>query len=305
MKQEAEMKLEELIHQWFTGYENLAGRLAVFSGRPAIFYQTAPADNQGGWKGRGQYPRIVYTADMQTDQERKSAGSMAVALLCDEAGTLPEELEPEVKECLKDLIITPENGSPYCFAWSRTDSFELASRESGADTRVAGMEIRFDILEYPRQESTDPDPVMALNRYIRHRIPGAFVLGLDKQEPFMVAGASAPVFYCRMMAVEKYSETNMVTWMNGRIAVHVLCRSAEERLKWVMALADRLAFDCKVTMLDGSPMHVNNLAVNNRADYLKEGQITVTGRYGIPRYRAKKPRIEGIKMTGGFYGRKK
>ena len=298
------MKLEELIYQWFIKDKELAGRLAAFSGEPAVFYQAAPADNQEGWKG-GQYPRIVYAVDMQANQGRRSAGAMSVSILCDEAGTLPEELEPAVRECLKDIIITPKGGSPYCFAWSRTDSFEMASKESGADTRIIGMEVRFDVLEYPSQEGTNPDPVAALNHYIKGRLPSVFVLGMDRKEDFLVAGVPVPVFYCRLASVEKESETNMVTWVDGKIAVHVLCRSGEERLKWVMALADSLAGDCKVGMLDGSPMHVRGLVVNSTADYLKEGQLTVTGHYGLPRWRAKKPKLEGIKMTGGFYGGKK
>ena len=86
--QEAGMKLGELIYQWFIKDKELAGRLAAFSGEPAVFYQAAPADNQEGWKG-GQYPRIVYAVDMQANQGRRSAGAMSVIILCDEAGTLP------------------------------------------------------------------------------------------------------------------------------------------------------------------------------------------------------------------------
>ena len=86
------MTLEELLRKWFLGSENISKKLARFGDNPAIFYQTAPADNQVGW--REQYPRIVYTVDMQADQERKSAGTLQVSLLCDEVGTPPEEIEP-------------------------------------------------------------------------------------------------------------------------------------------------------------------------------------------------------------------
>lgn len=281
------MKLEELIHQWFTGYEAVAGRLARYAGKPAIFFQTAPTDSQAGWEKESQYPRIVYAIDMQADQERKSAGTMQVDIFCDEAGTLPEEIEPFVKECLKDLIIKPENASPYCFAWSRTENFELSRRETGADTRVIGSEIRFDILEYTSQETTDPDPIVALNRYIKERIPEAFVLGMDKLESFKVAVAKAPVFYCRLETVEKERETNTVAWMNGRIAVHVICADTSMRMKWIMALANALSLSGEVVMLDGSPMRIKRLVVNNKADYLKEGQLMATVYYGLLRYQSK------------------
>jgi hypothetical protein len=288
------MTLEELVHKWFTDHERIVGKLASYAGEPAVFYQTAPADNQAAWKS--QYPRIVYAIDMQANQERKSAGTMEISLLCDEAGALPEEIEPAIKECLKDLIIKPDNGSPYCFAWSRTDGFEISSRESGTDTRIIGMEIRFDILEYTSQETTDPDPVVALNKYIKCIIPESFVLWLDHMDSFKVADARIPVFYCQLDAVEKSRETNTVAWMEGRIAVHVLCSSADLRLKWVMALANNLSLDSEVVMLDKSPMRIKRLQVNNKADYLKEGQLIVTVYYGLLRYKNRPHMIVEVGM---------
>lgn len=281
------MTLEELIHKWFTENKDLAGLLTTFAGRPAVFFQSAPADNQKGWAPAGQYPRIVYAIDMQADQERKSAGTMEISLLCDEAGTPPEGIEPTVKRCLKDLLILPDGGFPYCFAWARTDSFEISSRETGTDTRVIGMEIRFDILEYVSQETTDPDPVMALNQYIKAEMPEVFVLGADQMAHFRVAETKNPVFYCRLDSVEKSRETNTVAWMDGKIAVHVLCPAADIRLKWMMALANSLSLAGEVVMLDKSPMKINRLQVNTKADYLKEGQLLVTVHYGLLRYKNK------------------
>lgn len=279
------MTLEELIHKWFISHKGVAGRLAKYAGKPAIFFQTAPADNQRRWKE--QYPRIVYAIDMQANQERKSAGTMEISLLCDEAGTPPEEIEPQIKECLKDIVIKPDNGSPYCFAWSRTDSFEISSRESGTDTRIVGMEIRFDILEYTCQETTDPDPIMALCWYVKNLYPESIVIGLDKMKHITVASSKSPVIYCRLEAVEKMQETNMVVWMDGKIAVHILCPDSEVRMKMTAAIENAIALAGEVTMLDNSPMTIKRLQANYKADYLKEGQVSVTVHYGLLRYKAK------------------
>lgn len=289
------MTLEELLRKWFLGSENISKKLARFGDNPAIFYQTAPADNQVGW--REQYPRIVYTVDMQADQERKSAGTLQVSLLCDEVGTPPEEIEPDVKNSLKDLLIQPDSGFPYCFTWSRTDAFEIPARETGTDTRIFGMEIRFDILEYVSQQTTDPDPVMALNQYIKETISEAFVLGADKMNEYKTPTPSEPVFYCRLEGVEKSRETNTVAWMDGKIAVHVLCPAADLRLKWVMALANGLSLDGEVVMLDKSPMRIKRLQVNNKADYLKEGQLFVTVHYGLLRYKPKEHMITSARVS--------
>ena len=289
------MTLEELIRKWFMENESVAGMMASFAGGPAIFYQKSPDDNQKGWENSIQYPKIVYTIDMQANQERKSVGTLTASLLCDEAGVPPEEIEPMVKTSLRDLIILPDGSFPYCFAWSRTDAFEISSRENGSDTRVIGSEVCFDILEYTSQETTDPDPVVALNQYIKKVLPEAFVLGEDRLEQFKVADTKAPVFYCRLESVEKSRETNTVAWMDGRIAVHALCPSADIRLKWVMALANSLSLSGEVVMLDKSPMRITRLQVNNKADYLKDGQLMVTVHYGLLRYKSKPHMITEIK----------
>lgn len=290
------MTLEELLLCRLTNCKPLTSLLAVYADDAAIFYQISPDDRKEKWGESGQYPRVVYTVDMQANQERKSAGSMVISLLCDERGLAPEEIEPIVKGCFKDLLIKPEDASPYCFAWSRTDAFEMSKRETGADTRVYGVEVWFDILEYPSQETTDPDPVVALNRYIQKKINGAFILGLDYMEYFKTAGVEAPIFYSRLESVEKSRITNTVAWMDVRIAVHVLCPSAEIRLKLIMSLANFLSLDSEVIMLDGSPMQVSRLQVNNRADYLKDGQLIVTVHYGVLRYKEKKPVIEYVSI---------
>lgn len=77
------MILEELMHERFATYSFFKDQMAVYAGLPAVFYQGAPDDRQKGWEGE-QYPRIVYTIDMQADEERKSAGVMQVDLYCDE-----------------------------------------------------------------------------------------------------------------------------------------------------------------------------------------------------------------------------
>jgi len=296
------MTLEELIYRWFSKYERLTKKLAAFSGNPAIFYQVAPDDRQRGWENKTQYPRIVYAIDRQANQERKSAGTMEISLLCDEAGVAPEEVEPLVRECLKDIIICPDNGLPYCFAWSRSDGFEIPSRESGADTRIIGTEIRFDILEYPCQETTDPDPVVALNRYIKSKLSNAFVIGLDKMGHFKTATVKAPVFYCRLDSVEKAQETNTVAWMDGKIAIHILCPDPSIRLKLMMEIANNLCLDGEVIMLDYSPMTIKRLLVNNKADFLKDGQLFVTVHYGLLRYQSEPHMMDGVEIDFGIGG---
>ena len=292
------MELGELIYTRLAGDKELTRMLAYFKDSPAVFDTEFPSDRQDGWKGETQYPRICYRTDMQANQERNSVGTLRVALYADKKSLAIDDIEDVVKRCLKDVLMKPSGQAPFCVAWARTEPFLLEGMA------VLGRELLFDIYEYPEQEMEDPDPVEAMNRYIKEQMEGIFVIGVDGMGSFKEARAEEPLFYCRLEAVKKQVETNTVTWMDGRIAVHVICPDVSARQEYVMALTNRLAWDGKIPMPDGSPMRVQELTVNNKADYLKEGQICVTGHYGILRYKAKQ-KLTGIKMTGGFYGRVK
>lgn len=204
------MKLEELIQKRFTEREGLTKFLVKFGDYPAIFSPEAPKDNQN-WGTDVHYPRLVYNYDMQADEERKSAGTLSVSLLCQntedatEEDITPEMLEPLVRDCLKDVLLHSEDGKLYAFAWNRTDAFELA--ESKTDL-IIGSDVRFDILEYTSQETTDPDPVMAMNKFVKELYPECIVVGLDRMEEITEASRETPVIYCRLNSMEKVEETN-------------------------------------------------------------------------------------------------
>ena len=279
------MILGELIHKRFISSERLTENLVSFNGVPAIFSPEPPDENQEGWSGNTQYPEIIYNFDLQANEDRHSAGTLSVSLLCQNTTEVtPEAIEPIVRDCLRDVILKPEGGTPYCFAWSRTDAFTIDEKKSNA---TIGSEVRFDILEYPAQETSDPDPIMAINKYIKELYPECLIMGYDSMEEITEATAKRPVIYCRLLSADKSKETNTVAWMDGRIAVHILCPDSETRLKIAAAITNRISLDGEIIMLDHSPMFVKRLQVNYKSDYLRDGQIIVTGHYGLLRYKAK------------------
>lgn len=289
------MILEELIYKRFVSSENLVKQLASFQGAPAVFSPEPPEDSQEGWEGKSQYPKLIYSFDLQANEERHSAGTLSVSLLCkNTTEVMPEALEALVRDCLRDVILKPEGGSPYCFTWARTDGFTVGEEKSSL---TVGSEIRFDILEYPSQETTDPDPVAAMDRYLKALYPECLVMGCDRMGEMTEATMQQPVIYCRLAALEKAEETNTVAWMDGRIAIHILCPSPEHRMKLAAGIANRMSLDGEVILLDHSPMFLKGLSVNYRADYLKEGQILVTGHYGLLRYRPAQHRLQQGKLN--------
>lgn len=278
------MTIEDLIYKRLSEAESLTKYLARYAGQPAIFTPEAPGDREAGWGRATQYPRAVFNFDMQADGERKSAGTLSVTLICrNDSEAVPELIEPAVKKALKDVLLKDDNGTLYAFAWARTEGFSMTEEKNEL---LIGSEIRFDIMEYPQQETTDPDPVMAMSRYIKELYPDSIVVGIDKMADETEASKEAPVFYCRLTEIEKLEETNTVVWMNGKIAISLLCPDGTTRLKMAAAVLNSLSLDGEVTMLDDSPMFMERLTANLKSDYLKDGQIFATGRYGLLRHKA-------------------
>lgn len=293
------MKLEELIQKRFVSTAALAERLTTYNGVPAVFSPEAPGDEQEGWGGETQYPMVTYNYDLQANEERNSAGSLSVSIFCQNtADIFPEDIAPIVKKCLRDVILLPEGGTPYCFTWARTDAFTMGE-DAGKAGVVIGCEVRFDILEYPSMETSDPDPVMAMNKFTKEMYPECIVVGLDRMEEITEASRETPVIYCRLNSMEKVEETNTVVWMDGKLAIHILCPDSDIRLKMAVAITNAMSLDGEVTMLDYSPMFIRKLQMDNKSDYLKDGQIFVTGRYGLLRYKAKPHQLN--RTTQNYY----
>lgn len=278
------MNLENLIYKRLSEAKDLTKHLTTFGGKPAVFTPEAPGDRAVGWGTTTQYPRIVFNFDMQTDGERKSAGTLLVSLICrNDSDAVPELIEPAVRECLKDVLLKDDSDTLYAFAWARTDGFSMTEEKNEL---LIGSEIRFDIIEYPCQETTDPDPIVAMARYIKGMYPDSIVVGIDHIDDETEASKEASVFYCRLTSIDKLEETNTVVWMNGKIAVSLLCPDSPTRLKMAAAVGNSLSLDGEVEMLDESPMYIDHMTADLKSDYLKDGQIFVTARYGLLRYKA-------------------
>lgn len=280
------MTLEELISALFKADETLKKRLAQYMDVPAVFMQSAPADTQQGWGETGQYPRIVYTVDMRADSERKTAGTVRVDLLCDVTGTLPEELEHVVIDCMKDLIVQPDGGSPYCFAWGTKQGFELesSSKSNLAEKRIVGTEMLFNILEYPEQITADPDPVYTMNLFLKERLPDAFVLGIDSMsDHFKRATEDEPVLYVRLIDTGIERMTFGIAWMKCTLSIHIIAPDSAARTKWARVVLNALAQKGEAIMPDKSVMLFGTTRANNAFDYLSTGQVTLEAVYTIPR----------------------
>lgn len=291
------MQLHELIWKRLTADQKVTAGLSRYGSAPAIFTPEAPPDNAMGWNGKANYPRIVFAADLSANEERKCQGSMVLSVYSENDGTFDFEASTiAIRNCLCNVILMPENESPYCLAWNRSDGFQIEG------TNICGQELQFDILEYPSQVTTDPDPVEALNAYLKSLYPEALVMWHDRMEQAEVITAGRPIMYCRLESDQEDYSTMGVTWMECSLAVHVFSPNAGERAKYARTVAKELATDGEFDMLDHSPFLVSSVSVTPSSDYLRAGQLRISGRYGILRNRERKKKLVGIDTSYGMGG---
>ena len=287
------MNLSELVHKRLSVDRNIASCLAEYGGTPAIFNTDFPNDQDEGWEGRTQYPRISYQFNMQVDMDRASAGTLRVSVYSFQNPIICERLEVFVRDALKDVLMKADDHAPVCVSWARTDPFLLEGNE------IICKDIEFDVLEYPSQETTDPDPIMALSAYIKEVVPDSIVLGIDEVGEF-TNPADAPIIFCRLESLQldlTGHSRQQVTWFNCQIAVHLLCPDPSLRLKLAAGLSQRLALDDEIIMLDDSPMTLRGITMNNRADYLRGGQLTINAHYGCLNDSFAMPIVRHVNIT--------
>lgn len=198
-------------------------------------------------------------------------------------------IEDLVRRCLKDVLMKPFEQAPFCVAWASTEYYPMEG------LGVMCQEVAFDILEYPNQETTDPDPIMAVSMFVKGMYPESIVLGIDRIGDYEDS-SEKPIFFCRLQDIQSTTGYCMhsIAWFNCRIAVHLLYPDAADRLKMIAAIHQRMAVEEEIVMLDQSPMLLKELHVNNTADYLREGQLVLTGKYGCLRGFEKKQYLTGI-----------
>lgn len=272
------MTLEDVIYQQLTGSKTLAALLAAYSGAPAVFYQTAPDDKAAGWEQRKQYPRLSYIVDYIANPERKTSGILTLDILCTEEGAAPEEIEPIVRGLLGGIFMTPDDAAPCSLAWARSDSFEQAR----ADGNIIGTTVTFDLYAFPAQITTDPDPVLAMNRWTEDLIDTATIIGGRKPtDRIFVPTPLTPAFYWRVEALTLARETNTVAWVDGVVIGHIF--AGGEETGWLRYTTNTLMLAGEVLMLDTSPMLLKKIKADNTLSALAQGQLRLDVQFGLLR----------------------
>ena len=273
------MELKAMLYERLTGSEALAEKLAIFDGRPAIHYQQPPTADDEKW-GEEQYPRIDYLVDMQENPARNASGILALNVWCDaEKGAGPEEIEYILRDLLHAAFAQTDE-YPFCFAWVRSDNFEVKNQEEQT-ARTVGVTVIFDIMACPCQYTMYPDPIKAMNQWTKTILPNAIVLGEDQINGWVLPTREQPVVYWRLAAQGTQQKHFTHTWLNITIEGHVYARTAADRLYNLVRINTAAALAGHIPMEDTSPLFLKDYTCKPHLNYLSQGQIQTGGRFGL------------------------
>lgn len=289
-------QIEELIYQRLIQDTELSALLARFQDMPAVFEMQAPSDVDAGWQRGAQYPRIVYTVDKQWNPERKVSGTLGMDIFTKATQeTGPEVVEARVRALLSNTFFKPDNEPTMAFVWDQTSAFQ----EEHNDVLIIGLTITFDMLAFPVQTTEEPDPIAALTSWTAAQYPAAYLfntIGSDIWQPT----AGQPAIYWRITGLRIDEQTNAVTWLEATINGHIFTPEPGEALKITRSITEKLALDGKIYLGDGSPMFIRAIAADTNRNPLRDGQITITARYGVLKTYPVYELLNNLNVTGAI-----
>ena len=273
------MDLKTMLYERLSSSAELNRVLATYNGHSAVFYQQAPSSEDALWS-EAQYPRLDYIVDMQENPARNASGVAQINVWCDvEQGAAPEEIDSILKELLHATFAQTDD-YPYCFAWVRSDTFEVKTQ--GTETaRTIGVTVIFDVMACPSHATMYPDPITALGAWTKSTLPDAIVVGLDEMQGWIVPTKEKPVVYWRLASMAVSRRHFAYVWLDAGVEGHVYARTAADRLYNLVRLNTAYALSAHITMEDGSPMFLRSYTCKPHLNYVSQGQIAAVGQFGI------------------------
>ncbi|MGN0999692.1 MAG: hypothetical protein ACI4PO_09090 [Faecousia sp.] len=275
--------IEQALYEHLQAQEALKPYLATYGDKMAIFNQEAPADTDAGWAPGPQYGRIVFFVNLHGDPARTMGGTLTVDILCKEDEQYPEEIEPILRDIIHGYLFS-NHTFVVSAQWKQSAPFTEPTN------KVTGCTVTFDLLAFPVSNYA-PNVIAQFNEWCSG-IENIYVINHDQ----LPAAAWKPcngetAVYWRAAKEEPcrwIPTTHSTVWMSATVKGYIFsetpAKAAEvaNDLKIRLYAVKRLQKDGVLLRAGESPIMVNRSnIVDNGADPLRVGQLTVEATYGI------------------------
>lgn len=279
--------IETALYEHLTSQTELAEYLTTYNGKPAVFGQSAPSDEDILWGDGPQYSRIVFAEDMQGDPERTMGGTLVVDIMCAESEEnryFPEDIEPILRKLIDGWFFT-EGTFTVAAQWKTTSYFTEETDD------VKGCTVAFELLAFPVSNYA-PHVVAQFNEWTS-KFPKIHVINREPlpQSAWKPRDGESAIYW--RIATEKQSSwipsTYHTLWKTAIAKGYIFSETPAEASETAFLISSKLYADKLLKTRGGellragvSPIMVNtNNTVDNGADPLRTGQLTVEATYGV------------------------
>lgn len=277
--------IENALQKHLQAQEDLKPYLATYAGVMAIFNQKAPADTDKLWGEGSQYGRIVCAVDMKDDPEREIGMTLAVDIMCKdgERNQIPEEIEPIVRPLIDGYFFSTKDIT-LSAKWVNSNYF------TEPQNKVCGVTLTFELLAFPLQTTTDPDPIELINQWTSKELSEISekqitVIGQDILPEAWQPTDDKPAIYWRLGIVQKCNwipDTYNCSWQTATLYGHIMAPSKNVADLLARLIDNTLTIKKRLIFDDNSPLMIDRtIHINPAADPMRAGQISIEATYGI------------------------
>ena len=269
----------------------LTEHLATYADQPAIFNQEAPADTDSKWGSGPQYGRVVFSEDIQGDPERTMGGMLTVDIQCKDGDQFPEDIEPVIRQLIHGYFFS--NGTFVVAAQWKNSAYFTEPTDY-----VNGCTVTFDLLAFPTMTTGSIDVIARINEWTS-QLENIYVINYDQlpSAAWKPSGKDSAVYWrvMRDASANWIPDTFQTIWRTATIKGHVFSEDIATASAVSRDIRSRL-YACRRLLKAGeSPIMVNrNNTVDDGADPLRTGQMTVEATYGEIIVRATESTINHI-----------
>lgn len=283
--------IERSLYEHLISQDSISPFLAVYGGNPAVFNQEAPDDQDIGWESESQYGRIVFSVENQGDPEREISTTLMVDFSVEESQEPPENVEPLIRSLIDGYFFnTVESGPMYAKFVSSNYFTEPAKR-------VCGVTIVFSLLAFPIQTTgIEPDPIQLMNEWTKSMFPDSVVIGYDtnSMNSWKPTNESPAIYWRTIQTVPAnwIPDTYSCSWFTASLRAHIMAPDTDTVNTICRNIEITLTYSKRLIFSDDSPLMVDrNIQAQYGADALRQGQITVTGTYGVLTPKRNSPKL--------------
>lgn len=222
-------------------------------------------------------PALVVRELINPDLEDYAAGMHTIEVWCVTKATSlvkTDALAAKVKE-VTDNAVFEDDGKRFYVEYLRTGT-DQPDPTFGGLVRVVTLDVAD--LSWMRQNTFTPDPIEALQRWTKATFPQH---GLQTDPATWNPGEKPGIYWRYVGSPRVLEHLAWGSWLEVRIAGHVLTPDEHDRLEWVRRIHQALALTRRYPLDDGSPLFFELLNADSSAHPIRQGQIGITARFGV------------------------